>query len=306
MQAKHVFAYHGSRAWGNNVLFFHSLKISQISFSAEKFWHQSCLYGSVVFTLALALNAASRLLTLCWSDETLNGLSLVPLLTGVLIYQRRETFQRLTLNICWPSYIASLCFGIFAWWVLEGGSIRIGGLLFVVTLGIIFASFFGKASITVIGGPLLFLCMTIPTSPNFIEMATLGLQHIFSLALDLLGPLIDTSYVGRDDFTLRFIEGKNLVVISAECSGLRSMMGMVIMAGYFSISDRLSLGKTVVMICAAVSLALALNLIRIIITIELYLHNLQDYAVGKWHGLLGISVCLIGFILLSKLSEKLQ
>lgn len=271
----------------------------------KKVGYQVCLYVAAAFILALAVNVVPELATLWFSDETLKGLSLVPPFTGALLYQQRDELRRLTLNVCWPIYCASLSVGGVAWWVSSSGAIRLGGLLFVATMGMLFVSCFGKASLAMIRGPLLFLCMMVPATPGVLDAITLGLQHIFSLFVDLLAPLIDGIYVRPDRFKLWFADGKKPLWIAAECSGLRSMMGMVIMAWYFSIADRLSLGKTVAMVYAAVALALVLNLVRIITTIELHLYDLREYTQGRWHGLLGISVCLIGFVLLSKLSKKL-
>ena len=288
------------------MLSFYSSKILRNSLSVEKVGHQVCLYGGAVFALVLALNVMPGLFTLWWSDETLKGLLLVPLFTGVLLYQQRDELRRLTLNVCWPVYLASLGIGGFAWWVSSNDAIRLGGLLFVASMGLLFVSCFGKASLAVIWRPLLFLCTMVPATPNFLDAVTLGLQHIFSLFVDLLAPLLDDSYFGRDGFMHWFMGGKRPIGISAECSGLRSMMGMVIVAWYLSIADRLSLGKTVAMIHVAVALALVLNLVRIITTIELDLNDLREYTQGRWHGLLGIFVCLTGIVLLSKLSNKLQ
>ena len=177
----------------------------------------------------------------------------------------------------------------------------------MVTLGLLFVSCFGKASLVVIGGPLLFLCLMVPVTESVLELAMLGLQHFFSYITGLLAPLIHDNYVGRDRFMLRFADSeKPLFIISEECSGLRSMMGMVILAWYFSMVYRLSLRKIVTTLLTATALALALNLIRIVLTIELHLRHLQTYAEGRWHGLLGIFLCLIGFVLLSKLAKKIQ
>lgn len=199
----------------------------------EKVGYQVCLYVAAAFILVLAVNVVPGLLTLWGSDETLKGLSLVPPFTGALLYQQRDELRRLTLNVCWPVYLAGLGVGGLAWWVLGSGAIGPGGLLFVATIGLLFVSCFGKASLAVILRPLLFLCMMVPATPNFLDAVTLSLQHIFSLFVDLLAPLIDDSYFGRDGFRFWFMDGKRPIRISAECSGLRSMMGMVIVACYF-------------------------------------------------------------------------
>ncbi|GAI65674.1 unnamed protein product, partial [marine sediment metagenome] len=49
-----------------------------------------------------------------------------------------------------------------------------------------------------------------------------------------------------------------------------------------------------------------LNLARILVTMQLRLHGLEDYSMGSWHGFLGIAVFLIGCATLSKLSRFLK
>lgn len=256
--------------------------------------------------LLMAIPILDGLFALWWSDETFNGLSLVPLMAISLLYRKRNEFNKKAISRFMPLYCASAGVAVLMLWVFFAGSVRLAGYLFVISLILLFFGSLGKKMGRACLGPLVFMSLMVPPYNGLANEVTLMLQHIFSFTVDLLAPLLSSDYIGREGFILLFMNYDRPIIIAPECSGIRSLLGMLIIGLYLVIMDHLPLGKTTVMILTSIAVALTFNLIRIIATIELRLCGLKTFAEGRWHGLFGAGICLLGFVILDKLSKWLR
>ena len=256
--------------------------------------------------LLMAIPILDGLFARLWSDETFKGLSLVPLMAISLLYRKRNEFSKEAISHSIPLYYASAGAAVLMLWVFFAGSVRLAGYLFVISLILLFFGSLGKKMGRACLGPLVFMSLMVPPYNGLANEVTLMLQHIFSFTVDLLAPLFSSDYIGREEFVFWFMNYDIPIVIAPECSGIRSLLGMLIIGLYLVIMDHLPLGKTTVMILTSIAVALTFNLIRIIATIELRLCGLETFARGRWHGLFGIGIFLLGFVILDKLSKRLR
>ncbi len=257
--------------------------------------------------LLMAIPILDGLFALWWSDETFKGLSLVPLMAISLLYRKRNEFSKEAISHSIPLYYdASAGVAVLMLWVFFAGLVRLAGYLFVISLILLFFGSLGKKMGRAGLGPLVFMSLMVPPHNGLANEVTLMLQHIFSFTVDLLAPLFSSDYIGREGFILLFMNYDRPMMIAPECSGIRSLLGMLIIGLYLVIVDHLPLRKKTVIILTSITVALTFNLIRIIATIQLRLYGLETFAEGRWHGLFGAGICLLGFVILNKLSKRLR
>ncbi|MHC4396859.1 MAG: archaeosortase/exosortase family protein [Planctomycetota bacterium] len=96
------------------------------------------------------------------------------------------------------------------------------------------------------------------------------------------------------------------MIIIPECSGIRSLLGFVIMSSFFAVFDRHSIVTAILMVSAGAITALVLIFLKILATMQMRISGLEEYSVGSWHGLLEIVVFMIGCVALSRLSRLLK
>jgi exosortase/archaeosortase family protein len=77
------------------------------------------------------------------------------------------------------------------------------------------------------------------------------------------------------------------LVIAQECTGFRSLFGMVLLALLFISNPRMPSMKKLILLIIAMSLAIVFNMVRLAITTVLYHYGFKESLVGMWHSLLG-------------------
>lgn len=264
-----------------------------------------CFVALAVIMGLLAIPAFKGLWHLWQSENFFEGLLLVPFFCGFILYRRKDEFIQ-----CRPKPVKRI---LYLLPITLGGMLvassydlpRIAGLLLVINLLIASFGILGYSNYKLFLGPLIFLMLMVPPPQWAVDFITIGLQKLFSAT-------IETVFVGSD----RFLECQGIVfwfsgmdrslIIGPECSGIRSLLGIVIISSYFANLGRHSIVTAILMISASVATALALNFIRILATMQLRLNGLEQYSVGFWHGLLGMLVFLIGILILSRLSLLLK
>jgi len=114
------------------------------------------------------------------------------------------------------------------------------------------------------------------------------------------------SFLERRDFKFWFDSMDYSMVIAPECSGIRSLLGFVIVSSFFSVFDRHSIAAVILMITTGAVTALAPNFLRIFVTMQMGLGGLEQYTAGFWRGFLGIAVFIVGGVALSRFSRFLK
>jgi len=186
------------------------------------------------------------------------------------------------------------------------GQIRLAAACWLGTMGIFCFGSLDREARKVLWGPFLFLVLMIPPSDVIMKFMTLFMQRLFALLVEGLMSVLSSGYVEREGFTFWFSGYSLPIGILPECSGLRSLIGLFIVATFFALWHRLNYRHFLILANLGIVLALGLNLLRIIITIELRLHGYKDLSVNQWHGYLGILVFLVGFLILGRSSAFLQ
>lgn len=276
---------------------------SQVKSDSFWWWAFVCCSG---FILLIGTPVWLGLWRLWHSNEDFNGLVLIPIFVCILLYKTKADFAAVTPRLCKPIFyivpvtVALMLIANFA------GDVRLAGWFLVTSLGLLCFGVFGKDAKKVFLRPLLLLLLMIPPYQCIMDAVTTLLLHLFAFLVDGLSPVLSNGCVIRDGFSFWFDDYIRPMVISTKCSGVRSLMGMCIVASFVMFMDGLNFLGSAAIIAGAAVTALILNLTRIITTIELRLHGCEEYSVDKWHGYLGAVVFIIGVMVISRLSSCLK
>ena len=253
-----------------------------------------------------AVPVLSGLWGLWHSDKNFDGLLLVPFMCGLIFYKSKEDFTQ-----CNPKQVKHILYllpiSLGAMLVASTyGFPRIAGLLLAVNLLIASLGFFGFSNYRLFAGPLLFLMLMVPPPRWTVDFVTVNLQEFFSAIMEAILFGFSNLFLERHGFEFWFTGMDYPMIIAPECSGIRSLLGFVIMSSFYAVFDRHSIAGAILLIAAGATTAIVLNFLRIFATMQLRLNGLAEYSVGFWHGLLGIVVFAIGCLTLSRFSRFLK
>jgi len=236
------------------------------------------------------------------SDKNFEGLLLVPIMCGIIFYKNRKDFIECTprpqKNILYFLPLTSGAMLAVSYYDFT----RIAGLLLVINFLIASLGLFGYSKYKLFMIPLLFLMLMVPPPLRIVDFTIVNLQALFSYLIEPTFLVFSERFIGCHGFEFWFSGIDYPMIIAPECSGIRSLMGFIILASFTAILDRHSIFNISLMIMVGVITTLTLNFFRIIITICLRLYGMENYSVGFWHGLLGILMFVIGCTILSNFS----
>lgn len=237
------------------------------------------------------------------SNKLYEGLSLVPIVFGLILYRNKEELVPDAFGQSkWILAILPITLTIM-FLCSENDQPHVAGVFLVVNYFVLFLGILGCSKWRSFIGPILFLILMIPLPQYVADYATLALRAFFSRIFESIFITFYESYSGRHGFEFWFTNLPRPLIIAPECSGVRSLLGFIVMSLFFVVLDRHSFIATSLIIITGVTTALILNFLRILVTMQLRLHGFQEYSIGFWHGLLGIAVFVIGVLVITKLSS---
>ena len=278
----------------------------------NKAWEKAYLgrYNLIVPAVIIiglsAIPVCMGLWRLWHSDPNFDGLLLVPFMCAFIFCKSGEDFASCTPRPTKRAlYVLPAVLGIM-FVTSNYGFSRIAGLFLVASLLIASFGVLGYSNYRLFVGPLLFLALMVPLPPSAVDVITVNLQKLFSSVMEIVFLYFSNRFLGRYGFEFWFSGMGYPMIIAPECSGIRSLLGFVIMSSFFAVFDRHSVTTAILMISAGVATAMALNFLRILATVQMRISGLEEYSVGFWHGLLGIAVFMVGCLILSRLSRILK
>jgi exosortase len=136
--------------------------------------------------------------------------------------------------------------------------------------------------------PLFFFWLAIPL-PSF-QQATVSLQMIAAKGSHIGAGLcgVDTALSGTE---IKAADGSwGPLEIAAGCSGIRSLMALMMISGAWAYVANMAMWKRVALFCAAVPLAIAGNVLRVTSICVLAEHFGTKWASGTWHDWSGLVI----------------
>jgi exosortase/archaeosortase family protein len=155
----------------------------------------------------------------------------------------------------------------------------------------------------IFSGGILLLFM-IPFSVGFYSSIADSLQQLYAAILPGIFEFLTGIPLIRYGFHL-YSEWEPSVVIVRECSGIRSLFGMVLFSFYYSSIEKHPFFGFIFMSITALFLALGLNFVRILLSSVLCFADPSYWSSATGHETLGIIIVILGSILLSMIARKI-
>ncbi len=222
---------------------------------------------------------------------------LIPVISGILLYRRRQALREAKWG---GGTISGLALILVAFILLLGGTaaselfttrLSLPTLLIGLVLFLRGREFTRKAAF-----PLLFLFLMIPLPYIIYYKLTFPLQIMSAKLSARILDLLHVSVVRRGNILL--LPDYTLEVVAA-CSGLRSLMTMVTLSLIFAAFIDLLPSRKIILVLCAVPAAFGANTLRLVITAFGAYTVSPAFADGILHKISGLIVFLSGFVILA-------
>lgn len=125
----------------------------------------------------------------------------------------------------------------------------------------------------------------------------------YSVVIALLSPLLFQVHAAQQNNTISFyIQDSGIrllrVQVAAECSGYRSLFGLVVLSLFLICPPRLTIRRKILLVMSAVVIALFGNAARIFLTVKLRFDGMEAWTTGLPHAIQGWLAAFIGMVLL--------
>ena len=265
----------------------------------------NCLFRLVILFVAGALLTISRYTALgqiynLWrGSEDFDGLYLVPVLTLIVLWQRKKELLSFQWKTFWAAVIPLGIILVFQ--VFEGpAGARMQMLLLIVSIELIILTIIGLAAFKYITSPLMLSILAIPAPDWLWQEITLITQYLsLKASIFVYSRVAPISYEG---FWIFLHTCRKWVMVAPQCSGIRSLLGLSIVSWFLFLRIRLRPVAILPLALSAPLIALSLNVCRILLTLTLRDHGLEKYTLDFWHGLTGIIIFLAGVFIVSRLA----
>ena len=262
-------------------------------------------FSSCLVLLFIAYIPTIRAIFHSWTrEESYYGHGfLIPLVSLFILWQRRDTLKK--------TKISSDSFGI--WIIVTGLLIHIicaslkvyfvSGLSLVFVIYGLVLFFFGKEVTRHLLFPIFFLLAMVPLPSMVIAGLTIKLKLLAAqVSVFILNNIGFKSLL--DGSTIRM--PTSLLVVEAPCSGLRSLISLLTLGLLFSYALKASYLKKGLLLLSAVPIALATNVLRIILLSVVNDLYGEKIAMGFFHDFSGFLVFAIAFLGLYSVGNTLK
>jgi len=230
------------------------------------------------------------------SDANYRHGLLIPLISGLIICRERDSLSGTYRN-------SGNLYGLIL--VLLAASLLITGTaaseLFTARVSLPLMIFGivlylqGRGFARKIAFPILFLLMMVPLPYIIYFKMTFPMQILSARLSSAILRTIGVSVIRKGNILM--LPGYTLEVVAA-CSGLRSLMTMITLSIVFAFFSSLGNTKKIILVACSVPVAIAANMIRLVVTALGAYTVGAEFADGPLHEISGLIVFLAGLLLL--------
>jgi exosortase len=229
----------------------------------------------------------------------------VPLISGYLIWTRREELRGIRFSHFWPAF-PPLLLGIVSYFFFvttrfKGGHM-IQGWAVIMTLGALLLLVLGPRALRLLFLPVLFLVVGVQISPKVMNDLTAPLQLIASngayLVLSVLGALFGFT-VDVEGTVLNMLTSSGTAIplnVAEACAGMRMVIAFIALAGATALLGCREWWQRIALMLLAIPVAILVNIGRVAVLGLLSLAD-PNLATGKAHELIGELLLLPGLAL---------
>ena len=227
---------------------------------------------------------------------------LVPLISGYMVWQKWPELKKLPVqsnNIGFLVVLASLLLLVFGFAGTEYYTMR-SSLVFLLAGIVLF--WFGRVIFKELALPIGFLLFMVPLPYIVYDAMAFPLKLLVAkfsvLALKLMGVA-----VLREGNIIMFPQ--TVLEVADACSGLRSLMSLLALAVAYAVFTQSSNVKRIIIVLSAVPIAIATNMLRVIVTGFLAQYYGAAAAEGFFHEFAGMAVFALAMVFLFLLGAVL-
>ena len=277
--------------------------ISAVQAGSNRLFRLVILFAAGLLLTISRRTAVGQIYSLWRGSEDFDGLYLVPILTLIVLWQRRKELLSFQWKTFWAAVIPLGIILVFQAFEAPTGA-RMQVLLLITSIELIILTILGLATFKYITAPLMLSVLAIPAPDWLWQEITLITQYLsLKASIFVYSQAAPISYEG---FWIFLHTCQKWVVVSPQCSGIRSMLGLCIVSWFLFLRIRLRTAAILPLALSVPLIALSLNVCRILLTLTLRDHGLEKYTLDFWHGLTGIIVFLAGFFIVSRLAAIVE
>jgi exosortase len=247
----------------------------------------------IALLLVVYFPALSELVQDWWGDDNYSHGFLVPVVSGYLLWQKRELLAGLSRRTdFWglAVIIAGLSLFVVANAAAEYFTLRVS---FVMALFGIVWYFYGREIMKHTWFEFFFLLFMIPIPYVIYYGATFPMQTLATkITVWILEVLGTGAY--RIGNVIR-ISGHSLEVAEA-CSGVRSLVSLMALGAFYAHTTQKQFLPKTILFLSTIPIAVAGNVFRVATTAILVHAVTPDVLVDPWHSLMGLLVFVVAFV----------
>lgn len=257
------------------------------------------LYKTVTIVISLIVIYAPTLISLGRKylavDSYYSHGFLVPLVSAYLIWSKRKRIYALLPEAKSSKYgLILLVTGLLLHLISTALSVDFGSYFSIpIVLAGLGLYFFGKTIFPLLLFPLIFLIFMLPL-PNVIIIAISFKMKILAAQLASAAVSIMGIPITRDGSTIYLPAGS--LVVGDPCSGLKSLISLLALGVVFTQFTNASRLKKNILCLSAIPIAIASNVLRIILLILVAYVYGENAALGFFHDFTGMLVFVFAFI----------
>lgn len=224
-----------------------------------------------------------------WNPETdyEHGILFPFLIAGLIIYQLKAIRAAAGDGSAWGLGVVVLGTLLYAaaYRTLQP-RVAIGALPFLLWGSALFL--WGWRAAKLLAFPLFFLWMSVPL-PGF-QQATVGLQHLSAQLAHLGSSVFGVETIVKGTDIIPVNGNWKAMSIAGGCSGIRSLMALLMISAAWAYVAKVSLWKKAVLFFAAVPLAILGNALRLTSIFVIAQYGNPEWARGTWHDWSGLAL----------------
>ena len=252
------------------------------------------IVGAVFAIAVLLCLQALRGLAFLWGDSQFYGHGYaVPMVAAYLAYQNRRAIRAAIRNPRPPALGPLVAFSAAAFGVLAlVGDVGFGaGVGIPLVLGATAFAIGGRRLLRPLALPLVFLALMVPPPRFLIYQALFRLKLFVTDSAVALLQAAGVTVAAEGNQVL--VPGHTLYVADA-CSGLTSIVTLLPLACIVAYFLSHGVWRRVVVVASVVPLALAANIFRVIVTVQLVSSQGVEFAQGLLHESFGVATYVLG------------
>ncbi len=238
-----------------------------------------------------------------WHDDNYSHGFLIPLISGYLLWQKREVLQNVEIRQNrWGLLLLvfGLALNVLGSAAAEWYSVRFSMIPTLLGLVLYFG---GSAMLRRVWFPIAFMIFAIPLPYTLFRILTFPMQLFSTKVTHLLISAVGVPALRQGN--ILHLPGYSLEVVEA-CSGLRSILTLSALAAVFAYISPGGAVRQLLLFSAAIPIAIIANIFRLLVTCFGALLISSSFAEGFLHEFSGVLVFLVGLTLFFMIGSLLE